>query len=87
MVTKGSIEVTFKPISPNFEIKDPIKLTQGEFYGENQLFIGENPHSGYIITCKTKEPNTVVHVLRRSDYQSLIEPPLRRLISAHLSLC
>lgn len=32
------------------------------------------------------EPDTIVHVLRRSDYNSLVEPALRRLIASHLAL-
>ena len=32
------------------------------------------------------EPDTIVHVLRRSDYISLVEPALRRLIASHLAL-
>ena len=32
------------------------------------------------------EPDTIVHVLRRSDYMSLVEPALRRLIASHLAL-
>lgn len=32
------------------------------------------------------EPDTIVHVLRTSDYMSLVEPALRRLIASHLAL-
>lgn len=32
------------------------------------------------------EPETIVHVLRRSDYLSLLEPGLRTLIASHLAL-
>ena len=75
IVFRGSVEIKMK--SEVLKILKP-----GDHYGDIDLFLGSTIIEK--ITAVTHEEGTVIYMLKRTDYISLVEPEMRRMIQNEL---